>query len=207
VEDTFNASGASTVLYVEDLNGGTNHVRIFSESGAYTLWPVGWIDSTYVVVAKVPSCTQGGGPGCCGPQEYHVINPATGARLYTVGGPACIPVGAPSAAGTMCENTSFSKANAVSWTGATLQSLSIQGPTPAYLSPDGSMVAMVVDNQTTFAGAKQTLDLVACGWIDSTHVLAGGDTQSQARVADVGTGAIAPVAAQGVCGGRIPGGL
>jgi hypothetical protein len=30
VEDTFNASGASTVLYVEDLNGGTNHLQIFS---------------------------------------------------------------------------------------------------------------------------------------------------------------------------------
>jgi hypothetical protein len=69
------------------------------------------------------------------------------------------------------------------------------------------MVAMVVDNQTTFAGAKQTLDLVACGWIDSTHVIAGGDTQSQARVGEVTTGNISPIAAQGGCAGRIPGGL
>jgi hypothetical protein len=68
-------------------------------------------------------------------------------------------------------------------------------------------VALVIDGQTTFAGVKQTLDLVACGWIDSTHVIAGGDAQSQPRVGDVTSGAIAPIAAQGVCAGRIPGGL
>ena len=206
VKDTFNASGATTVLYVENLNGGGNHVQIFSETGAYTLWPTGWIGSSGLVVAKVPSCTQGG-PTCCGPQEYHVVNPANGGRVNTVGGPTCIPVGDPSEAGTLCEDSSFSKANVLDWSGATRKSLTIQGPTPAYLSPDGSEVALVVDNQTTFAGAKQTLDLVACGWIDGSHVIAGGDTQSQPRVGNVATGDIAPVAAQGTCAGRIPGGL
>jgi hypothetical protein len=207
VKDTFNASGATTVLYVENLNGGGNHLQLFSETGAFTLWPSGWIGATSLVVAKVPSCTQGGGPTCCGPQEYHVVNPANGARVYTVGGPTCLPVGSPSPAGTMCEDTTFSKASALGWSGATTKSLTIQGPTPAYLSPDGAEVALVVDNRTTFAGAKQTLDLVACGWIDGTHVIAGGDEQSQPRVGDVATGNIAPVAAQGVCAGRIPGGL
>ncbi len=49
--------------------------------------------------------------------------------------------------------------------------------------------------------------MVACGWIDASHVIAGGDTQSQPRVGDVASGNISPVAAQGLCAGRIPGSL
>ena len=207
IEDTYTASGATTLLYVEDLNGGTNHVKLFSETGAYTLWPIGWHGESNLVVAKVPSCTQGGGPTCCGPQELHVVDPATGVRRFTLGGPTCIPVGSSSPGGVLCENSDFTQAKVLSWTGATLESVSIQGPTPAYLSPDGIAIALDTQSQTTFAGAKQTLDLVACGWIDASHVIAGGDTQQQARVGDITSGNIVPVAAQGTCGGRIPGGL
>jgi len=207
VKDTYSSTGATTVLYVEDLNGGGHHTQIFSEAGALTLWPIGWRGITNLVVAQVPACSQGSGAGCCGPQEYHVVDPATGARRFTVGGTKCIPVGSPSPAGALCEDPSATKVNQVDWTGAAKQSLTIQGPTPAYLSPDGSLIALVIDNQTELAGAKQTLDMVACGWIDGTHVIAGGDTQSQPRVGDVTTGNIVPVAAQGVCAGRIPGGL
>jgi hypothetical protein len=207
IQDTYTATGATTVLYVEDLNGGTNHVKVFSETGSYTLWPIGWHGSDGLVVAKVPSCTQGGGPTCCGPQEYHVVDPATGVRRYTIGGPTCIIVGAPSPRGALCENSDFTQVRELNWTGATVQSFSIQGPTPAYLSPDGSAIALDTESATTFDGVKQTLELVACGWIDATHVLAGGDTQQQARVGDVAAGTVTPVPAQGTCGGRIPGGL
>jgi hypothetical protein len=207
VETAYSASGATTVLYAEDLNGGTNHVKLFTETGAYTLWPIGWHGTSNLVVAKVPACTQGGGPGCCGPQELHVVDPTTAGRRFTLGGSTCIPVGAATAAGALCETSTFSQVRVLSWTGATVQTYPIQGPTPAYLSPDGSRVALVVDNATTFAGAKQTLDLIACGWVDDTHVLAGGDTQVQPRIGDVVTGNIVPVSAQGVCGGLIPGGL
>jgi len=192
VESTYNASGATTVLYAEDLNGGTNHVKLFSQTGAFTLWPIGWHGSDNLVLAKVPSCTQGGGPTCCGPQELHVVDPATAGRRSTLGGG---------------ENSTFSQVRVLGWTGATVATFSIQGPTPAYLSPDGTRVALVVDNATTFAGAKQTLDMLTCGWIDDTHVLAGGDSQQQPRIGDVTTGNIVPVSAQGVCGGTIPGGL
>ena len=207
IEDTYTASGATTLLYVEDLNGATNHLKLFSETGSYTLWPIGWHGANNLVVAKVPSCTQGGGPTCCGPQELHVVDPATGFRRFTLGGPTCIPVGNSSPGGVLCENSDFTQARVLSWTGATLKSISIEGPTPAYLSPDGTAIALDTQSQTTFAGAKQTLDLVACGWIDATHVIAGGDTQEQARVGDITSGNIVPVAAQGTCGGRIPGGL
>ena len=207
IENTYNTSGATTVLYIEDVNGGGNHVKLFSETGAFTLWPIGWHGTDSLVVAKVPTCTQGGGPTCCGPQELHVVDPATAARRFTLGGSACIPVGVATAAGALCENSAFNQVRILNWTGATVQSFPIQGPTPAYLSPDGTRVALVVNNSTTFAGAKQTLDMVVCGWIDNTHVLAGGDAQSQPRIGDVSSGTIVPVSAQGVCAGTIPGGL
>jgi hypothetical protein len=136
-----------------------------------------------------------------------VVDPATAVRRFTIGGSQCVIVGAASPAGALCENSAFSQVNVLNWTGGTVRSYAIQGPTPAYLSPDGTAVALVTNGATTFAGAKQTLDLLACSWIDSQHVIAGGDTQSQPRVGDVTTGNIAPVAAQGMCAGRIPGGL
>ena len=207
VESTYSASGATTVLYAEDLNGGNNHVKLFTQTGAYSLWPIGWHGTNNLVVAKVPTCTQGGGPGCCGPQELHVVDPATAVRRFTIGSSTCVPVGAATPAGALCETSSFTQVRVLSWTGAVVQTYPIQGPTPAYLSPDGNRVALVVDNATTFAGAKQTLDMLACGWIDDTHVLAGGDAQLQPRIGDVATGNIVPVSAQGVCGGSIPGGL
>ena len=207
VENTYNAGGATTVLYTEDLNGGSNHALVFSETGGSTLWPIGWRGTGSLVLAKVPSCTQGGGPTCCGPQELHVVDAATAGRRFTLGGTSCTPVGSATPAGALCENTAFSQVHVLNWTGATVQTYAIQGPTPAYLSPDGTRVALVVDNATTFTGAKQTLDMLACGWIDDTHVLAGGDAQLQPRIGDVATGNIVPVSAQGVCGGSIPGGL
>ena len=207
VENTYNASGATTVLYAEDLNGATNHVKLFTQTGAFTLWPIGWHGTNDLVLAKVPSCTQGGGPTCCGPQELHVVDPATAGRRSTLGGSTCALVGSATPAGALCENGAFSQVHVLSWAGATVQTFAIQGPTPAYLSPDGTRVALVVDNATTFAGAKQTLDMLACGWIDDTHVLAGGDAQLQPRIGDVTSGNIVPVSAQGVCGGTIPGGL
>jgi hypothetical protein len=205
----YTANGVSIRLYVEDLNGGTNHVDIYSSSGAYGLWPIGWHGTNNLVVAKVPACTQGGGPLGASPQELHVVDPATAVRRFTIGGPTCIIAGSPSPAGAVCEATSFTQANVVNWTATTVRSFAIQGPTPANLSPDGSLVALTQfsNGTTTFAGGGKTLNLTACGWLDSTHVIAGGDIQQQPRIGDVSTGKAILVAAQGTCAGRLPGGL
>lgn len=70
------------------------------------------------------------------------------------------------------------------------------------------MVAMVDSSGTNFTiGAPTIPNMYACGWIDDTHVLAGGDAQHQPRVAEVINSTIVPVAAVGDCGGRLPGGL
>jgi hypothetical protein len=206
----FNSGGAATRLYVEDLNGGGNHIELFTQGGGFTLWPIGWHGTTSIVVAKVPACTQGGGPLCCGPQELHVIDPATAVRRFTIGGSGCVIAGAASPAGAVCEDTaSYSKATVLTWTAATVRTVGVAGPTPANLSPDGALVALTqFSTGSTFINGKdRTLAMQACGWIDSTHVLAGGDAQQQPRVGNVSTGAVVPVAAQGVCGGRLPGGV
>src|SRR5438132_750708 len=207
IQNTYNSSGATTVLYVEDLNGGTHHVKLYTQTGGYTLWPTGWHGGN-IVLAKVPACTQGGGPFCCGPMELHVVDAATAARRYTLGGSQCIIAGPPTTAGVVCENTSnYSQGTVLNWTGATVRHFTIQGPVSAELSPDGTAVALSSNTGTTFEGIKRSLDLEACGWIDNQHVIAGGDTEQQPRIGDVTTGVIVAINAQGVCGGVIPGGL
>jgi hypothetical protein len=202
----FNSSGAATRLYVEDLGGG-NHVEIYSESGARTLWPIGWHGNGNLALGVVPSCTQGGGPFCCGVQEIHVVDPATANRRFILGAiNSCTIAGTPSLAGVVCEAPP--QATALSWTDTVLHSYSIPGPVSAYLSPSGASVAFVDNIGTTFTGGGSAMaGMFTCLWIDETHVLAGGDVQQQARLGNLADGTIVPVAAQGECAGRIPGGL
>jgi hypothetical protein len=206
VVDDFTASGASTRLYVEDLNGGGHHADIFGQTGGFTLWPTGWHGTNNLIVAKVPSCTQGGGPGTAGPTEFHVVDPATAIRRFTVGGPGCLIAGAPSPAGAVCE--SDVQATVVTWTAVATRAFTIQGFTPAYLSPDGSQTATLVNGDTVIQESSKTFPgIQACGWIDDTHIFSGGDAQRQPRVVDTTTGNVVPIAAQGDCVGRLPGGL
>src|SRR2546429_204782 len=94
IVDDFNSTGASTKLYVEDLDGGGNHLDLFSQTGARTLWPVGWHGTNNLVVAVVASGTQGGGPFCCGPQELHVGDPQHQPRVGNVTNGSMVPVAA-----------------------------------------------------------------------------------------------------------------
>jgi hypothetical protein len=209
--DDFTSGGASTRLYIEDLNGGGNHVDVFSETGSFTLWPTGWHGTNNLVVAKVPSCTQGGGPFCCGPLELHVVDPATATRRFTIGSSStCVIVGAPSPGGAVCENNAggFTQATVLNWTAGTIRTFSIPGPSFGYLSPLGDIVALVDNNGTSFSVVNVGMPgMLTCGWIDENHVFSGGDAQHQPRVGTLPSGAMVPVAAQGDCGGRIPGGL
>jgi hypothetical protein len=208
VVDDFNSSGATTRLYIEDLNGGGNHVELFTQSGAYTLWPIGWHGTNNLVLAKVPACTQGGGFGCCGPQELHVVDPTTAIRRFTIGGSGCVISGPPMPGGASCETTT-STARVYSWTAGLLRTYPIPGVGmgPIFLSPNGQHLALSTNQGQTTVEAAKTLSMTVCGWIDDTHILAGGDAQQQPRIGDVNSANIVPVAAQGDCGGRIPGGL
>ncbi len=207
VVSDFTATGASTRLYVDDLASAAHHL-VYSQTGSSILWPTGWHGGS-LVLAKVPACTQGGGPFCCGPQEFHLVDPATAIRRFTVGSSSCVLAGPPSKAGVVCEvRNTFAQANVVDWTAVTRRSFPIQGPTPALISPDGRLVALVPAADTAFDGTSRTFaGLQACGWIDDGHVFTGGDAQHQPRIGDISTGAIIPISAQGDCAGRVPGGL
>ena len=206
---TYTSSGASTSLYVEDLAGG-NRIDLFTQTGAKTLWAVGWHGTNNLVLAVVPSCTQGGGLFCCGMGEIHVVDPATATRRFTLGAYGSCPIaGPPSPAGVVCTTgPAYTSATYLSWVGATVKALALNGPSSSFVNPGGTMVAMVDSSGTNFTiGAPTIPNMYACGWIDDTHVLAGGDAQHQPRVAEVINSTIVPVAAVGDCGGRLPGGL
>ncbi len=206
----FVSGGATTNLYMYQLQPGASRSFLFQQSGGYTLWPTGWHGTTSLVLAKVPACTQGGGPFCCGPQEFHVVDPRTAVRRFTVGGATCVLAGAPSPAGVVCEDTTaFAQATVLDWTGAALHSYPVSGPAPAYLSPDGTLIAIAAYTAptTTLVPSNVAVSLAACGWIDNTHLFSGGDAQHQPSVGDITTGQVLPVAALGDCAGRIPGGL
>jgi len=206
IVDDFTSSGVALRLYVEDLNGGTNHLDIFSSSGAFGLWPIGWHGTDNLVVAKVPACTQGGGPFSASPLELHVVDPATAIRHFTLGGPTCVVAGAASPAGVVCEDGSFTRLAVVNWTGSIVRTFPINNAAPAYLSPDGALVAVVRNGVTdVLVGTSQNFQ--ACGWIDSIHMIGGSSGQQKAQVWDFTKPTLIPVAAQGTCAGRIPGGL
>jgi hypothetical protein len=205
----FAQGGATTNLYMYQLQPGGSKPFLFQQSGGYTLWPTGWHGTTSLVLAKVPSCTQGGGPFCCGPQEFHVVDPQTAVRRFTVGGATCVIAGPPTPAGAVCEDTSFAHLTVLDWTGATTHTYPISGATPAYLSPDGTLVGIAAFGAptTTLVPTNAAASLATCGWIDNTHLLSGGDAQHQPSVGNITTGQVVPVAALGDCAGRIPGGL
>ncbi len=210
VTATYTTTQASTRLYVEDLNGGGHHVDLFSEAGSRSLWAVGWHGSNNLVVAVVPSCTQGGGPFCCGMQELHVIDPATAQRRFTLGTWATCPIaGPPTTAGAMCINgPAFTSGRYLSWTAGTVKTVVLNNPAALLVNPAGSMIAFADPTGTEFTlGAARIPEMDACMWIDDTHVMSGGDAQHQPRVADVIGGGIVAVAATGDCGGRLPGSL
>src|SRR6266851_7709487 len=143
IVSNFNSAGVAIKLYVEDLNGGTNHADIYSQANAFSLWPIGWHGTDNLVVAKVPACTQGGGPFSASPLELHVVDPATAVRHFTLGGPTCVVAGAASPAGVLCEDTSTSLLKQLTWTGGIVKTIPLHNLAAAYLSPDGSSIAVV----------------------------------------------------------------
>src|SRR5258708_380396 len=145
----FTSAGAAIKLYVEDLNGGTNHADIYSQANAFSLWPIGWHGTDNLVVAKVPACTQGGGPFSASPLELHVVDPATAVRHFTLGGPTCVVAGAASPAGRVWEGTSTSLLKHLTWTGCILKTLPPHTLAPAHPSPPGHSIAVVSACVTT----------------------------------------------------------
>ncbi len=202
----FSSSGAATRLYVEDLSGGSNHIDTFSETGANTLWPVGWLGTDKLVLAVMPACDQ------VGTQHFaataiHIVEAATADRLYSIGGPNCTPNIPTSLAGVVCQ-LAGGTIQVLSWTNTLSRPgyLPAEPQVPMYLAPDGSAIAVSdgPNSSTIEARGYPKLPMNVCGWIDSTHVFSGSDAQNQASVGDITNSKMVSVPVQGVCAGRIP---
>jgi hypothetical protein len=207
---------ATTNLYMFDLNKGETQRLLYTQTGARTLWPVGWHGTDNLIVAAAPTSCVGSEPFCCGMQELHVVDPATADRRFTLGSWGRCPIaGAPSPAGVVCENLPLTGATVLSWTATTLRSLRFSVYVSLYLSPNGANVATVDRSGTglwnweaaRFDGKGVNGTMFACSWIDDTHLLGKGAPNDHAWIADITDGHLIPVAAAGDCGGRLPGGL
>jgi hypothetical protein len=205
----FSSSGAATKLYVEDLNGGSNHIDTFSESGANTLWPVGWLGTDQLVLAVMPACDQVGTQHF-GATAIHIVEAATANRLGSIGGPNCAPNIPTSLAGVVCQLPGGG-VQVLSWNNTLSRPgyLPAEPKVPMYLAPDGSAIALSPSPSTVTIEGKAfaNLQMNVCGWIDNSHIFSGSDAQNQARVGDITNSNMVPVLAQGVCAGRIPNGL
>jgi len=177
----------STRLYVEDLNGGANHVELFSSSTVLE-WPAGWHNGALVMAIGRNAPPQNSGEWFERGHGYHVADARTGNTIRTLcnGSDSYIPE---SPAGTVC--VQYPNASVLSWDGSSRPApkdgtCAMWGP----LSPDGVMANR---NTTTPSGGCTAGDafLLApdgtnknvnlprqatpVGWIDSTHLIMEAD--------------------------------
>jgi hypothetical protein len=227
VEDVSSGTAISERLYVEDLHGGGNHKDIFTtlvpkDARGTTLWPMGWHQGA-IVLALLPACTFE--PAGLTPTEWHVSDASTATRIATIRATGCTLSMWPSPAGVACEQAQ-GPTTVYDWTGKVHSATGPPTPGPGYpqtsLSPTGNSVffASGVGIGVT-TPATQILQLgpgpyatvqghSACSWIDEDHLLAPdaviqfpAETAGNLQVNTTAT----PLAASGVCAGRVPGGL
>jgi hypothetical protein len=180
----------STRLYVEDLNGGGNHVEIFS-SPTVLEWPVGWHNGALVMAIGRNSPPQNGGEWFERGSGYHVANAQTGDRILSLcdAGQSYVPE---SPAGTVCNR--YPNASVISWDGGSRAvpkagACAIWGP----LSPAGVMASRNIALADGGCTGGSSIFLVAAdgtqdhsralapqslpeGWIDNTHLVVVADT-------------------------------
>ena len=172
------APHASLHVYVEDLSGGSHHVEIFS-SDTLVEWPVGWhagnlVIGTYGALYR-PSGTSNYRRDWLG---YHVVDPATGSRLATIGASSCGVV-AMARAGAVC-NVSGHDLSLQTWDGSSRTFPRSAGLLGGIVSPDGLRIAAqrqgasgpgAVVFATTDGPSHPVVPGNPLGWIDDTHLV------------------------------------
>jgi hypothetical protein len=221
-----------TRLYVEDLQGGGNHVELFS-SPTVMEWPVGWHAGHLVMAIGTNVSPQNIYDGFAEAHGYHVADAQTGQRLLSLcdGEYALTPE---SPAGAVClTNTT---ASVVSWDGnsrllpdaqkpdATSGVCALQGPLSpagvlatdmASVSQGGCTSGPTVFRVTASGAVDPTAvahDAAPVAWIDADHLIV--DTNAfkayatpAFSIVTISTLAAAPVSLTGFVAGMLPGGL
>lgn len=181
----FNRSPVHVLLYTDNLGGGNRHV-IFESDSNY-VWPVAWHAGLLVLAHAYGPYEEDiskAAPGRDNPYlaiSYHVVDPATGDRVYLLG--ACTVSGPLSPAGSGCI-----QGGTIDWQGNVSPPWSTSDwgsvSSAASLSPDGRWVAATSPNSpdrmaiwTRDGGVITWVDGAGIrdwvGWLDYQHVLTG----------------------------------
>jgi hypothetical protein len=162
-------------MYVEDLNGGGNHVDIFS-SASVAEYPIGWVGRRLIVAVATPWGLTSR-PNPYDASEYHIVDPANGDRLASLCDKTGGPVGWIQTFGTMCSGLQ-GRPVFVRWDGSSFPGPA-GAPNTAYqwsvaVSPDGTRAAIAGDPmQVVGAGTVHQLPVGAWnvfGWLDDRHI-------------------------------------
>ena len=183
-------------IYVEDLQGGGNHVEILS-STTVAEWPVGWHAGNLVIaVGSAYSPTDAPNPYQA-TGGYQLVDPVTGNRIALMGSTTCQVVGPLTSAGTACVDAVG--LHMVDWTGA-MTEFGGAGMTSGALSPDGATIAACCQ-----AGGGESIVLLkghgsiqatrAVGrfvaWMDQHTLIAGGTRSGPFMIVDLNSGSVA----------------
>ena len=164
----------STTLSVEDLSDGANHVELFSGPG--NEWPIGWHQGSLVVAVGSPGPPQNTWDALIAAREFHVADPATGARIHTICGPGQAVL--LNSAGVSCNDNS---GHVYSWSGTSQTVPKTSDCIPSGpLSPDGNALVVAGCKGVPFSIVKLTGEATptaavgsgtAVAWLDANHIL------------------------------------
>jgi hypothetical protein len=162
-------------LYVEDVQGGGNHIEIFS-STTVAEYPIGWFKGLLVLAVSSPVCCDRTPLNPYAATSYHVVRPDTGDRIASLCDKTNGPEGPVVPAGVICR-ANGSAPLWLRWDGTQAPvATAATAPYPYLnaLSPDGSRVA-AGGNKIRILGS-QTDDLISesgyvFGWIDLQHIV------------------------------------
>jgi hypothetical protein len=212
----------STRIYVEDLNGGGNHVELFV-SPTVLAWPAGWHNGELVLALGTNAKPQNAGEWFARGTGYLVISAQSGDRIRSVceGRDSFVPE---SPAGTVCSR--YPDWFVESWDGgsrplskdgtcgASWGPLSPGGVIAKSCPPDGAVQLFTADGKE---GRPPIADAsIPEGWVDSSHLVVVAyiprysppDFVPARSIVDTRTGAAARIQlGVGFFAAALPGGL
>jgi hypothetical protein len=221
-----------TRLYAEDLNGGGNHIELFSSTNVME-YPVGWHAGHLVMALGLNVQPQNYFDRFAQARGYHVADAQSGKQLLSLcsGADTYRPE---SPAGAEC--ITFRSAAVVAWAGgaralplarkpdATSGVCPLMGP----LSPTGVVASDIVSSSqggcgggpgiflvTALGGVSTqpvTSNVVPVGWVDATHLIVDaslytGSSTAALSIFDISSKASARIQAPGFFAAVLPGTL